>query len=77
MHIVYSQIKIHNDINWIDYFILLKYLSKAVRDKDKQLIEKYLIITVYQTLCFSKQNNIDIMSSWNRWKLKIDYKNYF
>ena len=65
--------------NWIEFSevigVLSKYLRKENRNKD--IIEKYLITTLFYVLCFAKQNNIDMNLSWERWNNKIDYKNYF
>ena len=79
MYNIYDNIKNYDNSNWIDFYILIGKFSKSLRekDKDKDKIEKLLINTLFHILCFSKQNNIDIVSSWTRWKVKVDYKNYY
>ena len=61
--------------NWLEFYILLGNLSKSIRTNDKSL-DNILIQTFFHVLCFAKQNEIDMFSSWNRWKIKCDFKNY-
>ena len=77
MYKYYNEIQNYESSNWIDFYMLIGKLSKILRDKDKENIEKLLIYTLFHIMCFSKQNNIDIISSWSRWKVKVDYKNYY
>ena len=67
----------YKNSNWIDFYILLGKCSKSLRKKKFDEIEYNIIEIIYHTLCFSKQNEIDLNIGWNRWKVKVDYKNYF
>ena len=76
MHLQYENIHNFHDTNWLDFYILLGNLSKKIRNKD-MLLEKDLISSIFHIFCFAKQNEIDMYTSWNRWKIKCDYKNYY
>jgi hypothetical protein len=76
MYLQYENIYNFQESNWIEFYVLLGNLSKNIRTKDKSL-EKNLITTIFHILCFAKQNNIDMNASWNRWKVKCDYKSYY
>ena len=75
---IFSQCELHdyNNVNWIDFYILLSNLSKSIRKKNKQEINDNLILCIHDILCFSQQNDIDMNSSWNRWYHKMEFKNY-
>ena len=62
--------------NWLEFYVRLSILSKSIRSKDKKNISDNLTRTIYDVLCFAKQNDINMDSCWNRWKYKMDYKNY-
>ena len=66
----------YEDVNWIDFFVLLNKLSKSLRKKDSEQITENLISCIHDVLCFAKQNDIDMNSSWARWYHKMDYKTY-
>ena len=67
----------YNNVNWIDYFIHVGELSSNLKNSEKNEIEKNLIILIHNTLCFAKQNDINMNSSWRRWVQKSDYKHYY
>ena len=75
---IFSQCKLinYNDVNWIDFYILLNKMSKSIRSNNEQQIRDNLILCIHDVLCFAKQNDIDMNSSWNRWYHKMDYKHY-
>ena len=75
---IFSQCNLtkYNDVNWIDYYILLSQLSKSIRKRDNAEIKDYLILCIHDILCFAKQNDIDMNSSWKRWQHKMDFKHY-
>ena len=75
---IFSQCKLinYNDVNWIDFYILLNKMSKSIRSNNEQQIRDNLILCIHYVLCFAKQNDIDMNSSWNRWYHKMDYKHY-
>ena len=64
-----------NDVNWIDFYTLLGQFSKSLQDRTN--VESNLVNLLHDTLCFAKQNNIDMNLSWNRWLNKINYKIYY
>lgn len=76
MYLQYSTIQNYNEINWLEFYELIGNLSTDIRKKN-QNVEKLLTHTIFQVFCFAKQNNIDMNASWNRWKVKMDYKNYY
>ena len=76
MYLQYSNIQNYNETNWLDFYDLIGNLSHEIRTNNKN-IEHLLTSTIFQVLCFAKQNNIDMNASWNRWKNKMDYKNYY
>ena len=65
-----------SETNWIDFYVTLSQLSKSIRSTEKESISYNLTKTMYDVLCFAKQNDIDMESCWNRWKNKMDYKHY-
>ena len=69
------------DANWFDMFSLLTKLSKSIRcnndNSNKDVIEDNLIETIIYVLYFAKQNNINMKQSWERWKVKVNYKHYY
>ena len=67
----------YRNTNWIDFYILLGNFAKSLRKKNFDDIELCIIEVIYHTLCFAKQNDIDMNNSWNRWKTKVNFKNYF
>ena len=67
----------YHDTNWIDFYILLKHLSKSLRAMNKDAIEYFLIHVIYSVMCFAKQNDINLQSSWKRWIVKADFKHYY
>lgn len=67
----------HLKINWIDFYVLLGNLSQSLREKNVTKINDNLINCIHDVLCFARQNNIDMDSSWTRWQSKMEYKNYF
>ena len=71
-----SKLYNYNNVNWIDFYILLSKMSKSIRNHNEQDIKDNLILCIHDTLCFAKQNNIDMNSSWNRWYNKMDFKQY-
>ena len=75
---LFSQCELYNvnDVNWIDFYILLSKMSKSMRLKNKDKIKDNLILCIHDILCFAKQNNIDMNSSWCRWYHKMEFKHY-
>mgnify|MGYP001051827329 CR=1 FL=1 len=75
---IFSQCKLHNfnDVNWIDFYILLSKLSKSIRNHNEEQKKDNLILCIHDILCFARQNEIDMNSSWNRWYHKMDFKHY-
>lgn len=77
MNSLQNQLCNYTETNWIDFYILLGKLSKSLRDKNKvHEIETNLIVCIHDVFCFAKQNDIDMSSSWNRWRHKMEYKIY-
>ena len=76
MNCYYNDLKNVNNTNWIDFYILLGELSKSIRNNNIEEINNKIISSIHEILCFSKQNDIDLTSSWARWQTKMDYKNY-
>ena len=66
----------YNNVNWIDFYILLSKLSKSIREHNENEIKSNLIKCIHDVLCFAKQNNIDMKCSWNRWYHKMEFKHY-
>lgn len=75
---VLSQSKLYNynDVNWIDFYTLLSKMSKSIRNHNEKEINDNLILCIHDVLCFAKQNDINMNSSWDRWYHKMDFKNY-
>ena len=71
---MYSE-NMNND--WLDFYVTLSDLSKSIRNKEQNDIELFLIQSIYSTICFAHQNDIDMNSSWKRWLAKVDYKKYY
>ena len=55
----YKYLKHFDGVNWIDFYIILGKLSKCIRTKNNET-EKYLLLAIYYTMCFAKQNDIDL-----------------
>jgi len=68
MYDEYNNISHFQSTNWIDFYILISDLSKAIRHKSVN-VEVLLIETFFHILCFAKQNDIDLRNSWERWKI--------
>ena len=62
--------------NWLIFTERLSKFSKSFRSNNVKLIDKHLIEIIHAVLCFSKQNDINMMLSWNRWLIKSNQKNY-
>ena len=76
MNSLYNSLHACDDTNWIDFYILLSGFSKSLRDKNIEDISRSLVTSIHEVLCFAKQNDIDMISSWNRWKHKMAFKHY-
>jgi len=76
MNYYYKDLNNYNDINWLNFYTLLGKLSKSIRSKNTEQIKNNLLYSIHDVLCFAKQNDIDMHSSWYRWQNKMDYKHY-
>lgn len=76
MNNIIHSIKDSDEVNWIDFSIILGNAIKSSRenkdDKNDLIMELF-----YYIFCFARQNNINMQVGWNRWNTKVDFKHYF
>lgn len=71
------QLNNYHSVNWIDFYSLLSKFSHSLRNKDVESLNVHMVDMIYQVLSFARQNDIDMRSSWCRWKSKVDFKHYY
>jgi|TARA_B110000046_G_C12936313_1_gene373779 hypothetical protein len=65
------------EINWLELSITMTHLSRSLREKCKENIEKYLIDMIQQNIHIASEFDIDLECAWRNWSKKALNKVYF